>query len=201
MGKTSYTERVLIVLNADGSLRGASQYQLTTLTDDATGAVLMQQQEDAKPVDAATLASVLPAQAGLTAQVSAMTDAATASAALRASIATALGLAGTASDSDIAAGVVAAVAAKAQPAAAPAAAQVPSCALWQLEAALTPAQWQAAQAAVTALGNQTVTAFFQHGTNVIPANSTTLAQLAVAIGIDPATLPAIISQAAAISIP
>ena len=78
---------------------------------------------------------------------------------------------------------------------------VPSCQLWQLQSVLTPAQWTAAQNAVAAMNNPAITAFFQHGTNVIPANSTTLASLATAIGVDPATLPALVAQAAAVAIP
>ena len=78
---------------------------------------------------------------------------------------------------------------------------VPSCQLWQLQSVLTTAQWTAAQNAVAAMNNPAITAFFQHGTNVIPANSTTLASLATAIGVDPATLPALVAQAAAVAIP
>ena len=48
-------------------------------------------------------------------------------------------------------------------------APVPSCALWQLQAVMTPAQWMAVQSAVAALANPAVSAFFAHGTNVIPA--------------------------------
>ena len=77
----------------------------------------------------------------------------------------------------------------------------PTCALWQLQALVTPAQWAAVQAAVAASGNQVLIAFASHGTNQIPANSTVLASLAVAAGIDPSTLPALVTQASQISIP
>lgn len=80
-------------------------------------------------------------------------------------------------------------------------APVPSCQLWQLQAVLTPAQWSAVQTAVAGLNNPVIAAFAQHGTNVIPANSTTLAQLASAVGIDPATLPNLVTQASQIAIP
>jgi hypothetical protein len=80
-------------------------------------------------------------------------------------------------------------------------APVPSCQLWQLQATLTPAQWTAVQSAIAAMNNPVLTAFSQHGTNVIPANSTTLAQLATAIGIDPSTLPALITAASKVAIP
>ena len=88
------------------------------------------------------------------------------------------------------------------PAAAPAPPiAVPSCQLWQLEAVLTAAQWSAAMNAIAAMNNPIISAFAAHGSNVIPANSTTLAALAVDVGIDPATLPALISQASTIAIP
>ena len=79
--------------------------------------------------------------------------------------------------------------------------QVPSCQLWQLQAVLTAAQGVLVQNAVATLNNPAVSAFFAHGTNVIPANSTTLGSLATAIGIDPSTLPTLIAEAAAIAIP
>jgi len=80
-------------------------------------------------------------------------------------------------------------------------APVPTCQLWQLQAAMTPAQWSAAQAAVTALNNPAVSAFFAHGTNVIPANSTTLQSLGATIGLTAAQVTALVTQAAAVSIP
>ena len=78
---------------------------------------------------------------------------------------------------------------------------VHSCKLWQLEAVLGPAQWAAAQAAVAALNNPGVTAFFNHGTNDIPANSTTLLALGAAIGMTSAQVVAAITAAAPLAIP
>jgi len=80
-------------------------------------------------------------------------------------------------------------------------APMPTCQLWQLQAVMTTAQWSSAQAAVAALANPAVSAFFSHGTNVIPANSTTLLQLGAAIGLTAAQVTALIAQAAAVSIP
>ena len=77
----------------------------------------------------------------------------------------------------------------------------PSCQLWQLQAVLTADQWNAALAFIAASGNPALTAFAAHGTNVIPANSKTLAAIAQAAGINPATLPTIVAEAALISIP
>ena len=76
--KTSHVERGTFVLNADGTLAGAHQESLTTISED--GVVLSVKQEPAVPLDAATLAVVLPAQAALLAQIQAMTDKATADA-------------------------------------------------------------------------------------------------------------------------
>lgn len=78
---------------------------------------------------------------------------------------------------------------------------VPSCQLWQLQAVMTTDQWTAAQAAVAALNNPAVTAFFAHGTNVIPANSTTLLGLGEAIGLTADQVAALVVQAAAVAIP
>lgn len=78
---------------------------------------------------------------------------------------------------------------------------VPSCALWQLQAVMTAAQWTAVTAAVAALGNAAVSAFFAHGTNVIPANSTTLAALGTAIGLTAAQVTALVAAAAEVAIP
>lgn len=69
--KTSYVERVLIVLNPDGTLKGAHSQTLDAIVED--GVVLKESQGDAVPVDAASLASVLPDQASLVAQVQALT--------------------------------------------------------------------------------------------------------------------------------
>lgn len=78
---------------------------------------------------------------------------------------------------------------------------VPACQLWQLQAVMTPTQWTAVQAAVTALGNAAISAFFAHGTNVIPANSTTLLSLGAAIGLSADQVTALVTQASVISIP
>jgi hypothetical protein len=86
------------------------------------------------------------------------------------------------------------------PAAAPVA-PTPSCQLWQLEVVMTAAQWAAAQAAITALNNPAVSAFFAHGTNVIPASSTTLQSLGATIGLSADQVTALVTQAAAVSIP
>lgn len=75
------------------------------------------------------------------------------------------------------------------------------CQLWQLQAVMTSAQWTAVQSAVASLNNPAVTAFFAHGTNSIPSNSTTLAQLGTAIGLTSAQVTALIQQASAVSIP
>ena len=79
--------------------------------------------------------------------------------------------------------------------------RVPSCLVWQLEAHLSPAQWSAVQAFIAGSGNQALIAFASHGTNPVPANSTTLAALAGVAGIDPATLPALVEAASKIAIP
>ena len=78
---------------------------------------------------------------------------------------------------------------------------VPSCQLWQLQALMSPAQWSQVADAVTSLNNAAVSAFFAHGTNVIPANSTTLLELGQAIGLTADQVAALVSQAAAVSIP
>jgi len=78
---------------------------------------------------------------------------------------------------------------------------VPACQLWQLQSVLSAAQWTAVQSAVAALNNAAVTAFFAHGTNVIPANSTTLLALAATIGLSPAQASALVAQASVVAIP
>lgn len=78
---------------------------------------------------------------------------------------------------------------------------VPSCMLWQLEAVLTPDQWLQIQTAIAAMNDPTVTAFMAHGSNFIPANSTTLIQLGAAIGLTPVDLTALVEKASAIAIP
>ncbi|MGO9769134.1 MAG: hypothetical protein ACLPSW_06185 [Roseiarcus sp.] len=80
-------------------------------------------------------------------------------------------------------------------------APVPSCALWQLQAVMTPDQWTAVTSAVVAVNSPAVSAFFAHGTNVIPANSTTLLALGTAIGLTAAQVTALVAQASAVAIP
>lgn len=70
LSRTRYPERVLIVLNPDGTLKGAHQEELE-ITDD--NGVLSYRQLMAAGVDQATLATILPTQATLTAQVQALT--------------------------------------------------------------------------------------------------------------------------------
>jgi len=78
---------------------------------------------------------------------------------------------------------------------------VSSCALWQLQAVMTPAQWVAVATAVATLNNAAVSAFFAHGTNVIPANSTTLLSLGATIGLTAAEVAALVASASAVAIP
>ena len=78
---------------------------------------------------------------------------------------------------------------------------VPTCQLWQLQSVLSAAQWSAVQSAAAALSNPAVSAFFAHGTNVIPANSTTLLALGAAIGLSSDQTAALVAQAASIAIP
>ena len=80
-------------------------------------------------------------------------------------------------------------------------APVPSCTLWQLQSVMTTAQWVQLQAAITALNNAAVVAFFAHGTSVIPANSTTLISLGATIDLTADQITALVAAAAAVSIP
>jgi hypothetical protein len=80
-------------------------------------------------------------------------------------------------------------------------APTPSCQLWQLQSVMTAAQWTAAQAAVAALASPAVSAFFAHGANVVPANSTTLISVGAAIGPTAAQVTGLVAEAAAVSIP
>lgn len=70
--ETTRVERVLVVLNPDGSLAGAHQESLREIKDGDT--VIAAQQQPAVPLDAATLAGLLPNQAALMAQVQGLTD-------------------------------------------------------------------------------------------------------------------------------
>lgn len=88
---------------------------------------------------------------------------------------------------------------------------VPTALLWQLEAVcnsapaslgFTPPTWAQVQAAVAAKNNPTLTAFFNVGTNPIPANSATLLALAAAVPspLTPAQVTTLIAAAAAAAI-
>lgn len=67
--KTTYPERVLITLRADGSVRGAHQESLEVVDED--GVTIHARQLPAAALDAATLASVLPDAASALAAVAA----------------------------------------------------------------------------------------------------------------------------------
>lgn len=84
-----------------------------------------------------------------------------------------------------------------------AAAQTPvyTCQLWQLQSVMTAEQWSAAQTAVANLSNPAVSAFWAHGTNNIPSNSTTLLQLGEAIGLTADQITSLIQQASGVAIP
>jgi len=182
---TSYVERVTIVLNPDGSVKGAMQESLQTIADTSVTppTILQAQMLPAVPIAPATLAAVLPAQASALSQVSTLQQQVTT---LTAELATATTSLATAT-SQLAAF-------QSQPAPGPA------CYLWQLETVMTPAQWSATAAAVAALNNPSVTAFFKSGTNLIPANSTTLQALGQAIGLTPAQVTALVVQASTINL-
>ncbi len=78
---------------------------------------------------------------------------------------------------------------------------IPNCALWQLQSVMTAAQWAQVTTAVAALNNPAVSAFFAHGTNIIPANSTTLLSIGATLGMTATEVTALVAQAAAVSIP
>jgi hypothetical protein len=69
--RSTYPERVLIVLNSDGTLKGGHQEAIETIADGAD--VLSVKQLAAAPLDAGTLAAVLPDHASLLAQVLSLT--------------------------------------------------------------------------------------------------------------------------------
>jgi hypothetical protein len=90
-------------------------------------------------------------------------------------------------------------------------APVPTALLWQLEAVcngppaslgFTPPTWAQVQAAVQAQASAALTAFFNVGTNAIPADSKTLLALAAAVPspLTAAQVTALIAAAAAIAI-
>lgn len=70
--RTSYPERVVIVLNADGSIKAAHQESLEAIADD--GVIIQSRQLAAASLSAETLTYVLPSTAALTAQVAALTE-------------------------------------------------------------------------------------------------------------------------------
>lgn len=70
LSERTYIERILVVLNADGTIRGAHQERIREILDD--GAVLSVRSIPAEPVDGTALASALP-QAALLAQISDLT--------------------------------------------------------------------------------------------------------------------------------
>jgi len=87
----------------------------------------------------------------------------------------------------------------------------PTCLLWQPEAicndppaslGFTPPTWPQVQAAVQAQASAALTAFFNVGTNAIPADSKTLLALAAAVPspLTAAQVTALIAAAAAIAI-
>lgn len=88
---------------------------------------------------------------------------------------------------------------------------VPTCQLWQIEAicnappsglGFTPPTWATVTSAVAAQNNAAATAFFAHGTNQIPASSTTLATIAAALTptLTSAQLTALVAAAAQVAI-
>ena len=90
-------------------------------------------------------------------------------------------------------------------------ADVPTCLLWQLEATcndppaslgFTPPTWPQVRAVVAAQNSAALTAFFNVGTNAIPADSKTLLALAAAVPspLTAAQVTALIAAAAAIAI-
>lgn len=76
-----------------------------------------------------------------------------------------------------------------------------SCQLWQLQSVMTAEQWSAVEAFIASMNDPAVSAFFAHGTNQIPSNSTTLARIGEGIGLTTDQLNALMQQAAAVSIP
>lgn len=69
--KQTFIERILIVLNSDGSFKGAHQESLTLIEDDNT--VMSSVQEPAVGLTASALLQVLPNQAALLAQLDELT--------------------------------------------------------------------------------------------------------------------------------
>ncbi|MBM3552154.1 MAG: hypothetical protein FJX45_10380 [Alphaproteobacteria bacterium] len=69
MQRVTYPERVLIVLNQDGSLKGAHQERIDQVVVD--GEIVYTRQLAAEPLDSVALASVLPTQGALMAELAA----------------------------------------------------------------------------------------------------------------------------------
>lgn len=65
--KQEYVERIVIVLNPDGTLKGAHQETLTHYVDDGT--IVASRQQTPVGVDSATLSRIVPASSVLLAQV------------------------------------------------------------------------------------------------------------------------------------
>lgn len=57
MTQTSYVERLVIVLNADGTLKGAHSESLETIANDGT--TIVERMLDAEPITAAQIATLL----------------------------------------------------------------------------------------------------------------------------------------------
>jgi hypothetical protein len=76
-----------------------------------------------------------------------------------------------------------------------------TCALWQLQSVMTADQWTAVQTFIASLNDSAVSAFFAHGTNRIPSNSTTLAKIGAGIGLTADQITALMTQAAEVAIP
>lgn len=72
IAKSTYTRTVLIVLNENGTLRGAHQERVETITNDGT--VISSRVMAAEPVSPEALAALLPDRAALLAQVQSLTD-------------------------------------------------------------------------------------------------------------------------------
>lgn len=82
--KTIYAERVLIVLNADGSIKGAHQDRIETISEGDN--IISQRMLGAEALEPATLAAVLPDRAALVAQVQQLADVTAERDALRAQV-------------------------------------------------------------------------------------------------------------------
>jgi hypothetical protein len=77
----------------------------------------------------------------------------------------------------------------------------PSCKVWQLRAFLTPAQNAALNSALTALNKPAVTAYFANGGQDLSAASANVIALGASMGLSPAQISTVITQASAIASP